>query len=129
MSDEPRWVDTLISYVLRGGVTISIIVVLLGLTITFVHHPDYFRSRPALGALTNPGTSYPSTIGAVIDGVREWRGQAIVTLGLLLLIATPVARVAVSIAVFAIEHDRLYVIITTLVLSLLLLSFFLGANG
>jgi len=129
MSDEPRCVDTLISYVLRGGVTISIIVVLIGLTITFVHHPDYFRSRPALGALTNPGTSYPSTIGAVIDGVRDRRGQAIVTLGLLLLIATPVARVAVSIAVFAIEHDRLYVIITTLVLSLLLLSFFLGANG
>lgn len=129
MSDEPRWVDLLISYVLRGGVTISVIVVLAGLIITFVHHREYFRSRPALGALTNPGTSYPSTIGAVVVGVREGRGQAIVTLGLLLLIATPVARVAVSIAVFVIERDRLYVVITAVVLALLLLSFVLGASG
>lgn len=129
MSSEPRWVDRMISWVLRGGVTISIVVVLAGMIITFVHHPEYFRSRPALGALTNPGTSYPSTISAVIEGVREVRGQAIVTLGLLLLIATPVARVAVSIAVFVIERDRLYVVITTVVLGLLLLSFVLGANG
>ena len=91
MSDEPRWVDRLIAYVLRGGVTISVIVVLAGLIITFVHHREYFRSRPALGALTNPGASYPSTIGSVVEGVREGHGQAIVTLGLLLLIATPVA--------------------------------------
>lgn len=129
MSSEPRWVDRMISWVLRGGVTISLTVVIVGLVITFLHHPEYFRSRPALGALTNPGTSYPSSIGAVIEGVREWRGQAIVTLGLLLLIATPVARVAVSIAVFVIERDRLYVVITSVVLGLLLLSFVLGANG
>lgn len=129
MSNEPRWVDRLIAYVLRGGVTISVIVVLAGLIITFAHHREYFRSRPALGALTNPGTSYPSTIGAVVVGVREGRGQAIVTLGLLLLIATPVARVAVSIAVFVIERDRLYVVITAVVLTLLLLSFVLGASG
>jgi uncharacterized membrane protein len=129
MSDEPRWVDQMIAYVLRGGVTISILVVLAGLVITFVHHREYFRSRPALGALTNPGASYPSSISAVIEGVRAGRGQAIVTLGLLLLIATPVARVAVSIAVFVIERDRLYVVITAVVLALLLLSFVLGASG
>ncbi len=129
MSSEPQWVDRMIAYVLRGGVTISLTVVLTGLVITFLHHPEYSRSRPALGALTNPGTSYPSSVGAVVEGVREGRGQAIVTLGLLLLIATPVARVAVSIAVFVIERDRLYVVITACVLALLLLSFVLGASG
>jgi uncharacterized membrane protein len=129
MSSEPRWVDRMISWVLRGGVTISLVVVIAGLIITFVHHPEYFRSRPALGALTNAGTSYPSSIASVIEGVREFRGQAIVTLGLLLLIATPVVRVAVSIAVFVIEGDRLYVVITTAVLGFLILSFVLGANG
>lgn len=129
MNGDPRWVDQLISWVLRAGVTISLVVVIAGMVITFAHHPDYFRSRPALGALTDPGTSYPRSIAAVVEGVREGRGQAIVTLGLLLLIATPVARVAVSIAVFVIERDRLYVVITTVVLGLLLLSFILGANG
>ena len=46
--------------------------------------------------------------------------------GLLLLIATPVTRVAVSIFAFVYEKDRVFVIITIIVLSLLLLSFFLG---
>ena len=46
--------------------------------------------------------------------------------GLMLLIATPVARVAVSILGFVYEHDRRYVIITSIVLALLILSFVLG---
>jgi uncharacterized membrane protein YfcA len=48
--------------------------------------------------------------------------EAIITLGLLVLLATPVLRVAVSIGAFALEHDWLYVGITTLVLALLLSS-------
>ena len=50
-------------------------------------------------------------------------------LGLLLLIATPVARVAFSIVAFALEGDRLYVAITAVVLALLVLSFAVGAAG
>jgi uncharacterized membrane protein len=123
------WVDRLISSLLRIGVTLSVSVVAIGMLLTFIHHPDYFRSRPALGALTDPGHSYPSTLRAVLEGTAEGRGQAVVMLGVLLLIATPVARVAVSIVVFLIERDRLYAAITTMVLLLLLLSFLLGAAG
>ena len=46
--------------------------------------------------------------------------------GLLLLIATPVLRVAVSIFAFVYEKDKVFVIITSIVLGLLLLSFILG---
>lgn len=56
-------------------------------------------------------------------------GEHIANLGLLLLIATPVARVAASIVLFARERDITFVIITTTVLVLLLLSFVLGAAG
>jgi uncharacterized membrane protein len=45
------------------------------------------------------------------------------------LVATPVARVALSIAVFARQRDRTYVVITSIVLGLLLLSFALGRAG
>ena len=44
--------------------------------------------------------------------------------GLLLLIATPIARVALSLIAFARQRDRMYVCITTLVLGLLLFSLF-----
>ncbi|MGZ4777988.1 MAG: DUF1634 domain-containing protein [Thermoanaerobaculia bacterium] len=124
---EPRWVDLAISRLLRTGVLLSIFIIATGLAVTFVHHPDYFSSRPALGTLTNVDDQFPRTIRAVVRGVLDGRGQAIASLGLLLLIATPVARVALSIAIFAVEHDRLYVMITTLVLLLLILSFVLGS--
>ena len=129
MSDEPHWVDIAISNLLRTGVLISIAVVVAGVLITFLHHPSYVSSRPALGELTNATEIFPHSLMVVEHGVVAWSGQAIVMFGLLLLIATPVARVAFSIAVFAIEHDRLYIVITATVLALLLLSFLLGAAG
>jgi uncharacterized membrane protein len=52
-----------------------------------------------------------------------------VLLGLLMLIATPVMRVAASIFAFVYEHDYVYVTITAIVLALLLLSFVLGKAG
>jgi uncharacterized membrane protein len=126
---EPQWVDVAISRLLRGGVTISIVVVLSGVLITFLHHPVYLSSRPALSELTGPSAVFPHTVPAVLHGAAERRGQAIVMIGLLLLIATPVARVAFSIVVFALQGDRLYVAITTTVLVLLIVSFVAGAAG
>jgi uncharacterized membrane protein len=49
--------------------------------------------------------------------------------GLLLLIATPVLRVAVSILAFVYQRDRAFVAITSIVLALLLTSFVLGRGG
>jgi len=124
---EPQWVDTAISNLLQAGVVISMAVVVLGLALTFIHHPQYVRSRTALGRLTDAGVLYPHRLRDVATQIRHGRGQAIVMLGLLLLIATPVARVAFSIAAFALERDRLYVVITAVVLILLVISFVIGA--
>jgi uncharacterized membrane protein len=54
-------------------------------------------------------------------------GRGIIQLGLLLLIATPVARVAFSVAAFAVQRDRLYVVVTLIVLAILLSSLTIGA--
>jgi len=48
--------------------------------------------------------------------------HGIIQLGLLLLIATPVARVAFSVVAFAAERDWLYVAITLIVLAILIYS-------
>jgi uncharacterized membrane protein len=58
--------------------------------------------------------------------VRELRGQSIAMLGILLLIATPVVRVAISVVLFAAQRDRRYVLITAVVLALLLTSLMSG---
>ena len=120
------WVHVAIVSVLRIGVVLSIIVIVIGMTTTFVHHPEYFSSRPALGALTEPNAHFPSTLTEIVAGLRNGRGQAMVMAGLLILIATPVARVALSVVVFLIARDRLYMLITAVVLAILFLSFAVG---
>lgn len=121
-----RQVELLISALLRIGVSVSLSIVVLGTIFTFAHHRQYLSSHSALPDVTGDAAKFPHTIAEVIRGVRSLEGRSIVLLGLLLLIATPVMRVAVSILAFVYEHDRTYVIITAIVLALLLLSFFLG---
>jgi uncharacterized membrane protein len=116
-----RRIEIILGNLLRTGVLISAAVVLLGACIYLYRHAhepaDYrvFRGEP----------SQYRTIRGVIQSVisGEGRGQGLIQLGLLLLIATPIARVAFSVLGFAIERDRLYVAFTLLVLAILLYSF------
>ena len=124
-----NWSDLLISTLLRIGVIVSVLIIVAGLAITFAHHPEYFSSRPHLGELTSPGVHFPSTLFEVVRGVQHLEGQAIMAAGLLLLIATPVARVALSVGIFLAEHDRLYAAITTAVFAILMISFALGRGA
>ncbi len=121
-----RQVELLISRLLRSGVLISLALVVIGTVITFVRHPAYVSNRAALDPLRGLEATFPHSIHAVLTGVAHFQGDAIVALGLLALIATPVLRVAVSIATFVYQHDRTFVVVTAVVLSLLLLSFLLG---
>jgi uncharacterized membrane protein len=121
-----REIEILISDLLRYGVIISLCVVIFGTIVSFVHHPDYLSQKPSLHGLTDAGATFPHTVTDVLRGLMEFQGRSIVMLGLLLLIATPVLRVAVSIFGFVYEADSRYVVITTVVLALLILSFVLG---
>jgi uncharacterized membrane protein len=119
-------VELLISRLLLGGVVISMATVLVGLLLMFLHHPDYLQSAADLHRLTAPGAAFPNTLGDVARGLLAGRGQAVVVLGLLLLIATPILRVAVSMVGFACQRDRTYTVICAVVLVVLLISFLLG---
>ena len=124
-----RKAELVLSTVLRVGVLSSLALILAGTLVTFVHNPEYVSSPDELARLTEPGAGFPHTLRDVVTGLADLRGQAIVVLGLLLLIATPVTRVTVSILLFMEEDDRVYAAITTVVLALLILSFVIGAAG
>ncbi len=109
-----RKTELIISGVLRGGVLLSVAVILGGI--------GYFFALRFAGLLPHP--AFPDTLQAVVAGLLHGDPLAIVVAGLLILLATPVMRVAVSIAAFAIEEDRTYVLITSLVLAILLFSIF-----
>ena len=111
--------NIVIGWILEGGVIISAAVILFGLFLELLQ-PNKFAPQKLL--------SFPQTFDQVWTGLLVLRPQAVIVLGLLLLIATPVVRVAASIVAFAIERDRRFVVITFLVLAILLFSiFYVGA--
>ncbi len=121
-----RRVELLISNLLRTGVLLSLVIIVIGTTITFVRHPDYAADARGVPGISPGGPTYPHTVHDVLIQAARGRGQAIIMLGLLVLLLTPVARVAVSIFAFVYQGDRAFVIITSVVLTVLIISFLLG---
>ena len=66
------------------------------------------------------------TLAGIVREAGSGHGQAIIQVGLLLLIATPIARVAFAGYLFARRRDMSYVVITLIVLGCLLASLFSG---
>jgi uncharacterized membrane protein len=127
-------VELFISHLLRWGVILSLLIVGIGvLALIASGHTGYDQARlDDLGSLIryHPGQAdFPTTVPEVTKGLARGEPYAIISLGILVLIALPVVRVGVSILVFVVERDWVYVLITAFVLSMLLLSFFLGKAG
>ena len=115
-------IEVVIANLLRAGVTLAAVVVVIGGLVFLVRHglaPTHYRAfagepsdlRQWTGILRSAGTLH---------------GRGIIQLGILFLIATPVARVAFSAFAFALERDWLYVAVAGFVLVVLIYSL-LGA--
>jgi uncharacterized membrane protein len=115
--DDQR-IEIILGNLLRTGVMLSAAIVLVGASIYLFRHAHeaanyrIFRGEP----------SDYRTIPGVIRSVLKGRGRGMIQLGLLMLISTPIARVAFSIVGFALERDRMYVSFTLVVLLILLYS-------
>jgi uncharacterized membrane protein len=117
--DDER-VEVLIANLLRAGVVIAALVVIVGAVLYVGGHPKAHVSYRTF-------RGEPQELTSVVGVTRlafEGNSRAIIQLGLLLLIATPVSRVIFSAVAFAIEGDRMYVGFTLLVLTVLLYSLF-----
>ncbi|MDG0873364.1 DUF1634 domain-containing protein [Paenibacillus thiaminolyticus] len=118
MNSKAEEVELTVSRLLRIGVVGAALFIAFGLILLL-----------ATGKSGYPDTSFPTTVAGVTAGVAGFKPYAFISLGLLLLILTPVFRVAVSILVFLKEGDMMYAGITALVLAILLISFVLGRAG
>jgi uncharacterized membrane protein len=119
---ERGWTDEQVEQVvgtlLRSGVIIAALVVLMGGILYLIRYgatfPDYrvFRAEPA-------GLR---SVSGIFKETLSFHSHGLIQLGLLLLIATPIARVAFSIFAFTLQRDRTYVIITLIVFAVLMYS-------
>lgn len=125
---QQRDVELLIGQLLRYGVVLSCCVTGVGACFyLYQHHgilPDY---KPVGAGQPFPGVdAYLRELPTFFPRIFEGDGAAIIQLGVLILIATPVVRVAFSAFAFLIERDYLYVIITLIVLIIILSNLFFG---
>jgi len=130
MSNEKKgFKDTDIKFfigsLLRWGVIISMSVVFAGGLVYLYRHSQekvYYHTF-------NGEPNYLKNLKGILQGVAAFKGRAIIQAGILLLIATPIARILLSIISFLLEKDYLYICITLAVLGIILFSMLSGIGG
>jgi uncharacterized membrane protein len=116
--------DEIIGRLLQAGVILSALFVLAGGAVYVARHPepvtDYrvFQGEP----------EQLRTVSGIVHEAVALHGRGLIQLGLLLLIATPIARVAFSAVAFLYQRDWTYVVVTLIVLGLLVYGLF-GGGG
>jgi uncharacterized membrane protein len=110
--------ETWIGRLLRVGVILAAAVVLTG---GVLHLVKYGIEQPMYRIYSGEPAELRYVSNIFHDAVTL-HSRGIIQLGLLILIATPVARVAFSVVAFATEKDWLYVTITLIVLGVLIYS-------
>ncbi|MFN3621996.1 MAG: DUF1634 domain-containing protein [Nitrososphaerales archaeon] len=120
--------EVLLSLILRSGVILSAAFIIFGLILMLLTgHSGYGAGFDIAKLLyydesKTPHRFYPTNLKTILNGLLSLKPFAVIDLGLIILIATPVLRVGMSILIFAIEGDKKYVAITTMVLTILILS-------
>ena len=116
--------DEIMGRLLRTGVILAASFVLAGGVVFLVRHPEpvtnyrVFQGEP----------EELRTVSGIFHEALALHGRGLIQLGLLILIATPIARVAFSVVAFLYQRDWTYVLVTLIVLGLLVYSLF-GGGG
>ena len=124
MDKAEQRMDEIMGRLLRTGVILAAVFVLAGGGVYLARHSTpvmnyrVFQGEPA-ELRTAPG---------ILHEALALRGRGLIQLGLLILIATPIARVAFSVLAFLYQRDWTYVVVTLVVLGLLFYSL-LGGHG
>ena|SRR6185312_12498836 len=110
--------EVLIGQLLRAGVLLAAAVVLSGGILYLVQQ----HSRHVDYRTFSPGTEELRTLPGIVKLAGRLDSEGVIQLGLLMLIATPIARVIVAAVGFQLERDYMYVTVSLIVLAVLLFS-------
>jgi uncharacterized membrane protein len=110
--------ENIIGHLLRAGVLLAAVVVFAGGILYLIQDGSQAVNYWTFIA----GGQDIRTLRGIVKLAAHFDSRGLMQLGLLLLIATPVARVVMAIAGFALERDRLYVVVSSIVLAVLLFS-------
>jgi uncharacterized membrane protein len=109
-----------ISIILRSGVMASASLLLIGGILFVLQHPDAVFSFKSFAG--EPERLREA--GAILNEALQFKSRAVIQLGILILIATPVLRVIFSFIEFLLHKDWIFVVITAIVITTLFYSLF-----
>ena len=116
-------IEQLIGLQLRYGVIIASLVVLTGGLVYLQQYGSL--AMPAYHQFIGTKAGF-TTAAQITAGLKIWNAKSIIQLGVLILIATPILRIAFSLVGFILEKDKMYIAITLIVLTVMLFSIFGG---
>jgi uncharacterized membrane protein len=115
---DDRRLETIIGRLLRTGVLLAAATVLAGGVLYLAgRHADRVDYHTFM-----PGGPDARTLSGILKSAAHGESAGIIQIGLLLLILTPIARVALAGVGFLLERDRLYAVVSLIVLVILLFS-------
>lgn len=117
-----KQIEVIVSTVLQIGVSVSAIFIFLGIILFFKksrinNNYRYYISR---------SFHFPHSFIGLFSSIKGGHPVSYIVLGVLLLILTPVLRVATSIFLFLYKKDIPMSLVTLFVLIILFFSFYLG---
>jgi uncharacterized membrane protein len=115
-------IDLLVSQVLRWGVALAATIGAIGLLLFIVRGPQPGDPQTLHELLRLQAGTLRTSPRAIVEGVLAGQPDDIMRLGLLVLILTPTARVALTLVLFVLERDLVFVAIASIVLTILLLG-------
>jgi uncharacterized membrane protein len=130
--DQPQhgWTDQqveqFVGNLLRAGVILAAVVVLAGGIAYLVENR---RDQPSYKQFGKDDRLYLRSLSGIVEDALKPDSRGVIQLGVVLLIATPIARVLFSVFAFALQRDRTYVVVTLIVLAVLLYSLLAGGRG
>ena len=123
--DSAGKLEHVLGHLLRTGVLIAAFAVAIGAIFFLVHHG---MEQPHFSLFQGQPPELRS-VGAIAAAASRLDALAVIQFGLLLLIATPIARVVFSLVGFFLQRDWMYIAVTAMVLTLLLFGLFSGGSG
>jgi uncharacterized membrane protein len=117
-SEADLKMEITISRMLRVGVSLAAFVVLVGAILYLWQAHGVETDYRHFHAIPTPVDHF----WPVLESIRHLDSRSVIRLGILLLIATPIVRVAFCLYSFAMQKDKLYVLVSGTVLAVLLYS-------
>jgi len=114
-----RDIEMLVGRLLRTGIITASCIVFFGGILFLIRHGS--APMPSYHHFAGENTDY-TTFAGIFWGAFQLNAKGIIQFGVMILIATPVLRIALSLFGFILEKDLLYVVITTIVLCVMLFS-------